>query len=158
MGKITKILTTIYLEKKQLLTICIAIIFILVCILKSAPCQTKYITNFKFLVDYRLDLKYDGAVGRMLTVASNPTTTRSTRWRSMATYSATEPRVKCTAGTAPRPQTLPNLPQRCQVGFIIKPRSYLAEYFFRLFTIAINSAIANNLKQIGMMELQCVPI
>ena len=40
----------------------------------------------------------------------------------------------------------------------IKPRSHLAEYLFRLFTIEINSAIANNLKPIGMMKMQCVTI
>ena len=40
----------------------------------------------------------------------------------------------------------------------VKPRSHLAEYFFRFFTIEIDSAIANNLKPIGMMEMQCVTI
>ena len=34
----------------------------------------------------------------------------------------------------------------CSICF--KPRSHLAKYFFRLFTIDINSAIANNLKPI----------
>ena len=34
----------------------------------------------------------------------------------------------------------------------------LGRYFSRLFTIEINSAIANNLKPIGMMEMQCVTI
>ena len=38
----------------------------------------------------------------------------------------------------------------------LKPRSHLAENNFRLSTIDINSAIANNLKPIGMMEMQCV--
>ena len=38
----------------------------------------------------------------------------------------------------------------------LKPRSHLAEYICRLFTIEINSAIANNLKTIGMMKMQCV--
>ena len=38
----------------------------------------------------------------------------------------------------------------------IKPRAHvhLAEYVFRLFTLEINSAIANNLKPIGMMKTQ----
>ena len=40
----------------------------------------------------------------------------------------------------------------------LKPRSHLAEYFFRLCTIEINSAIANNLKLIGMMKMQCVTL
>ena len=46
-----------------------------------------------------------------------------------------------------------------------KPRSHFAEYIFRLFTIEINStiieinsAIANNLKPIGMMKMHCVTI
>ena len=39
-----------------------------------------------------------------------------------------------------------------------KPQSHSAEYFFRLFTIEINSAIANSLKPIGMMKMQCVTI
>ena len=39
----------------------------------------------------------------------------------------------------------------------VKSRSHLAEcFFFRLFTIKVNSAIANNLKPIGMMKMQCV--
>ena len=36
--------------------------------------------------------------------------------------------------------------------------SHLAEYFFGLFTIALNSAIANDLKPIGMMKMQCVTV
>ena len=36
--------------------------------------------------------------------------------------------------------------------------SHLFEYFYRLFTIEINSAIANNLKPLGMMKMQCVTI
>ena len=32
------------------------------------------------------------------------------------------------------------------------------EYIFRWFTIEINSIIANNLKSIGMMKMQCVTI
>ena len=40
----------------------------------------------------------------------------------------------------------------------VKPRSHLAEDFFRLFTIDINSAIANNLKPIAMMKMQCVTV
>ena len=44
------------------------------------------------------------------------------------------------------------------LSYFIKPRSHLAEYFFRLFTIEIHSAIPNNLKPIGMMEMQCVTI
>ena len=40
----------------------------------------------------------------------------------------------------------------------LKPRSHLAKYFFRLFTIEINSAIANNIKPIEMMKMQCVTI
>ena len=39
-----------------------------------------------------------------------------------------------------------------------KPRSHLAKYFFRLFMIEMNSAIANNLKHIGLMKRQCVTI
>ena len=39
-----------------------------------------------------------------------------------------------------------------------KSRSHSAEYSFRLFTIEINSAIANNMKPIGMMTLQRVTI
>ena len=39
-----------------------------------------------------------------------------------------------------------------------KPRSHLAEYIFRLLMIEINSAIANNLKPIGMMKMQCVHV
>ena len=34
----------------------------------------------------------------------------------------------------------------------------LGRICFRLFTIEINSAIANNLKPIGLMEMQCVTI
>ena len=41
---------------------------------------------------------------------------------------------------------------------VLKPRSHLAEYFFRLFTIKINSAIANILKPLGIMKMQCVTI
>ena len=41
---------------------------------------------------------------------------------------------------------------------ILKPRSHLAEYFFRLFTIKIKSAIANNRKPIEIMKMQCVTI
>ena len=40
----------------------------------------------------------------------------------------------------------------------VKYRSNLAEYFLQLFTIEINSAIANNLKPIGMMKMLCVII
>ena len=40
----------------------------------------------------------------------------------------------------------------------LKPRSHMTEYFFQLFTIDINSAIANNLKPIRMMKIQCVTI
>ena len=40
----------------------------------------------------------------------------------------------------------------------VKPRSHSAEYILRLFTLEINSAIANNLKPIGMIEIQCVTI
>ena len=43
-------------------------------------------------------------------------------------------------------------------GKVRLPRSHLAEYFSRLFTIEINSVIANNLKRIGIMKLQCVTI
>ena len=32
----------------------------------------------------------------------------------------------------------------------------MAEHVYRLFTIYVNSAIANNLKPIGMMKMQCV--
>ena len=35
---------------------------------------------------------------------------------------------------------------------ILKPRPHLAEYIFRLFTIEIYSAIANNLKLFGMIK------
>ena len=41
---------------------------------------------------------------------------------------------------------------------LVKPRSHLAESPFRLFTIEINPAIAENLKPIGMMKMQCVTI
>ena len=44
------------------------------------------------------------------------------------------------------------------VALQLKPLSHLAEYFFRLFTIEINSAILNNLKPIGMMKMHCVTI
>ena len=40
----------------------------------------------------------------------------------------------------------------------LKPRSHLAEYFFRSFTTEINPAIANNMKPIGMMKMQWVTI
>ena len=40
----------------------------------------------------------------------------------------------------------------------LKPRSHLAEYFFRLLTIELNSPIANNLKPIGKIKMQCVTI
>ena len=36
-------------------------------------------------------------------------------------------------------------------SMFLKPRSHLTEYFFRLFTIEINSAIAHNPKPIRMM-------
>ena len=41
---------------------------------------------------------------------------------------------------------------------VIKDPAPLAEYFFRLFAIEIHSAIGNNLKPIGMMQMQCVII
>ena len=47
---------------------------------------------------------------------------------------------------------------RLHTSWFLKPRSLLAEYLFRLFTIEINSAIANNLKPIGLMKMQCVTI
>ena len=34
----------------------------------------------------------------------------------------------------------------------------LGRISFRLFTLEINSAIANNLKPIGMMKMQCVTV
>ena len=40
----------------------------------------------------------------------------------------------------------------------VKPQSHLAEYCFRLFTIELNPAIANNLKPIRMMKMQYVTI
>ena len=36
-----------------------------------------------------------------------------------------------------------------------KPQSHLAIYFFWLFKIEINAAIANNLKPIWLMKMQC---
>ena len=45
-----------------------------------------------------------------------------------------------------------------QIRLRLKHRSHLAKYFVRLLTIEINSAIANNLKPIRMMKMQCVTI
>ena len=40
----------------------------------------------------------------------------------------------------------------------LKLRSHLAQYVFQLFTIELNSTIANDLKPIGMMKMQYVTI
>ena len=42
--------------------------------------------------------------------------------------------------------------------FTSKPRFHLADYFLGLFTIQVNSAIANNLKPMGMIKMQLVII